>query len=136
NLSILTILLLTFTAFITSRDYFVRWGEDPDVRAAYQQNLVQAVAWVNEHAAASQPIVFSTVYPGPAHDPSIAQVLLENKAQPTRWVDARQGMTVPGNAAALLIIPSSTPLHPTLAPLLQEMDSVTLRPDDLDPFFT
>lgn len=132
----LVFVLLLITAFITCRDYFVRWGEDADVRAAYQQNLVQAVAWVNEYAAATQPIIFSTVYPGPAHDPSIAQVLLKNKAQPTRWVDVRQGMIAPGGAAVLLIIPSSTPIHPSFAPLIQEVDQVALRLDDLDPVFT
>lgn len=134
--SLIPFLILACSAFITSRDYFVRWGEEPNVRAAYQQNLVQAVVWVNEHAAATHPIIFSTIYPGPAHDPSIAQVLMKNKAQPMRWMDARQGMIAPGNAAALLIIPSSTPIHPAFAPLIQEIDRGTLRLDDLDPFFT
>ncbi len=130
------VVLLLISAFITCRDYFVRWGQDPDVRAAYQQNLVQAVGWVNEHAAATQPLVFSTVYPGPAHDPAIAAVLMTHKEQPTRWVDARLGLSFPGNAAATLIIPSSTPLHPAFALFSQPLEQFDLRSDDLDPFFT
>ena len=126
--------LFTFSAFITSRDYFGHWGENPDVRAAYQQNLVRAVEWVN--AAAPELTIFSTVYPGPAHDPAIAQVLLTNKAPFTRWVDARLGLIFPGGAAATLIIPSSTPLHPAFAESVQEVEQIALRPDDLDPFFT
>ena len=134
--SLISILVLALSAFITSRDYFGRWGEDPDVRAAYQQNLVQAVAWVNEHAAASSPILFSTVYPGPAHDPAIAQVLLADKERPTRWMDARLGLIFPSHAAATLIIPSSTPLHPTFTAYAPKGEQIALRPDDLDPFFT
>jgi len=130
------IAILLISAFITCQDYFVRWGQDPDVRAAYQQTLVQAIGWVNEHAAATQPLVFSTVYPGPAHDPAIAAVILANKEQPTRWVDARLGLSFPDSAAASLIIPSSTPLHPAFVPSGQQMEQVDLRFDDLDPFFT
>lgn len=130
------VVLLLISAFITCRDYFVRWGQNPDVRAAYQQNLVQAIGWVNEHAAATQPLVFSTVYPGPAHDPAIAAVLMNHKEQPTRWVDARLGLSFPGNAAATLIIPSSTPLHPAFAPFTHHLEQFDLRPADLDPSFT
>lgn len=132
----LAVVVLLFSGARTGQDYFIRWGEDPDVRAAYQVNLGQAVAWVNENGAAGHPIIFSTVYPGPAHDPSIAQVLLANKTRPTRWLDARLGFIFPGDAAATLIIPSSTPLHPTFAPYLLPQAKIDLRPDDLDPFFT
>ncbi|MEI2612565.1 MAG: hypothetical protein V9G20_28330 [Candidatus Promineifilaceae bacterium] len=128
--------VLVISGFITGRDYFERWGENPEVRAAYQHTLVQAVAQVNETAAATQPLVFSTVYPGPAHDPSIAQVLLADKEQPTRWVDARLGLIFPGDAAATLIVPSSTPLHPAFAPYVQYQQQFDLRPDDLDPYFS
>ncbi len=114
-------------------DYFLRWGQSPDVRGAYQQNLVSTLAYLAKNED-GRPVVLSTVYPGPAHDPSIALVL--SGAPDARWVDARYALVLPHNQDALVIIPASTPPHPAFGPLLQPWQTVSLRPDDLDPSFT
>jgi hypothetical protein len=125
------LLVLSFSA----RDYFNRWAESPDVRAAYQQNLTQALDYL-QGLGADEATVLSSVYPGAAHDPSIARVLLPDGQYDLRWIDARHGLLFPGGESAQLIAPSSTPLHPIFSGIVEEVDSVILRQDDLDPSFT
>jgi 4-amino-4-deoxy-L-arabinose transferase-like glycosyltransferase len=126
---------LIFVLIMTARDYFVRWAGEPDVRAAYQHTLVEALAFV-EDSSRLRPTVISSVYPGPAHDPSIARVLAPSLASNARWVDARYALILPGGRAAELVLPSSTPLHPAFAGLVNPLERITLRPDDLDPAFS
>lgn len=51
-------------------------------------------------------------------------------------MDARYALVIPEGAASTIVIPASTSPHPAFAPLLQPVDRVTLRSDDLDPGFT
>jgi hypothetical protein len=119
----------------SATDYFNNWAELPDVRAAYQHTLTRSLDYL-EGLPDDEAVVLSSVYPGPAHDPSIARVLLPYDQDDLRWVDARYGLLFPGGGSAQLIVPSSTPLHPAFAPYVEAEDSVPLRPDDLDPSFT
>ncbi|UCG25273.1 MAG: phospholipid carrier-dependent glycosyltransferase [Chloroflexota bacterium] len=126
---------LLLVLFVSADDYFNRWAESPDVRAAYQQNLTQAVDYL-KGLGTEEATVLSSVYPGAAHDPSIARVLLPDGQYDLRWIDARYGLLFPGGGSAQLIVPSSTPLHAILSGYVKEVDSVILRQDDLDPSFT
>ncbi|MGD8805710.1 MAG: glycosyltransferase family 39 protein [Chloroflexota bacterium] len=119
----------------TGRDYFDRWANARDVRAAYQHTMVQALDSL-EDVSSNEAIVMSSVYPGAAHDPSIARVLLPDGRYDLRWIDARFGLLFPGGKAATLITPASTPLNPALAQYAEEVTTVYLRPDDLDPSLT
>ena len=126
-------------------DYWGRWGESPEVRGAYQHTLVamlQDAALVadgrgpealGERVTAVPPLL-STVYPGPAHDPSIALVLAPQLD--LRWSDARLGLIFPGGQATTALLSQATPPHAAFAPWLRPLRTVTLRPDDLDPAFT
>ena len=125
---------LLFAGAVSARDYFVRWGESPEVRGAYQQTLVRALAYVDAQHPALSPLIISTVYPGPAHDNSIALVLAAPRE--TRWVDARYALILPGGQDAHALILDSTPPHPAFQSLLQPRARVALRSDDLDPGFT
>ena len=129
------ILWLLAVALVTGRDYFARWAGDPDVRAAYQQNLVQSLNYLQE-TGTDNAVVISSVYPGAAHDPSIARVLVPKKTENLRWIDARYALVFPEGSGAQLIIPSSTPLHPYLARLATPVETISLRPDDLDDSFS
>ena len=132
--TLLAFLWLTFTLFTTSRDYFVRWGQSPEVRSAYQHTLIEELAYLQEKPP-DTAVIISTVYPGPAHDSSIAMLMAAERE--TRWIDARLGLIVPnGRSPQTAIIPHSTPPHPLFAQWLQASDTITLRPDDLDPNFT
>ncbi|MFZ0545429.1 MAG: glycosyltransferase family 39 protein, partial [Candidatus Promineifilaceae bacterium] len=130
----LAALWLTAVTLLTARDYFQRWAESPDVRAAYQHTLVEALAYLDGEAATS-PVVISSLYPGPAHDPSVARVLLGTNALQSRWVDGRHALVFPNGGSGLFVVPASTPLHPAFEPFVQLENTISLRPDDLDPFF-
>ena len=131
----LAVVWLLFAGFVTGRDYFWRWGEAPEVRGAYQQTLVNELAYLKQMDTAV-PTIMSTVYPGAAHDTSIARVLAAADAQDMRWVDARYGFAVPPTASAQALIPASTPPHRAFASFLRPVETINLRPDDLDPTFT
>lgn len=133
--AVILALWLFFVGLTTILDYFIRWAQSPDVRAAYQHTLVETLEYL-EGQSPNKATVISTVYPGPAHDPSIARVLLAGNPAELRWVDARRAIIYPGGQAAQLIIPSSTPLHPAFVDLVRPVDTVEVRPDDLDPAFT
>ncbi len=124
---------LIFVLFTSSRDYFVRWAQSPDVRGAYQHTLIKELAYLRENPT-DTAVILSTIYPGPVHDASIAMLLAP--AKNARWFDARFGLIVPDGRSPQPIIPQSTPPHPLFTPWLQAIDTVTLRPDDLDPQFT
>ncbi|MBI5082211.1 MAG: phospholipid carrier-dependent glycosyltransferase, partial [Chloroflexi bacterium] len=97
--------LFILSLFIaTTRDYFFVWGQSPDVRAAYQSTTIAMIKNLDS------PAVISTVYPSAAHDPYIAELIT---AQETRWVDGRTAILIPNRSTFKLLVPSSTPLHPS-----------------------
>lgn len=134
-LRLAALLWLSIAGFVTLRDYFSRWAQSPDVRGAYQVNLVTALDYLAQNEIPA-PIVMSTVYPGPAHDSSIALVLRPHAADDLHWVDARRALLWPGGRGGYALIPTSTPPHPAFSPFLQPLDTQSLRPNDLDPGFT
>jgi hypothetical protein len=130
----LAALWLVGLTFLTASDYFQRWAESPDVRAAYQHTLVEALDYLDGQAV-SLPLVVSSVYPGPAHDPSVARVLLGTNTLQSRWIDGRHALVFPGGGDGWLVVPASTPLHPAFEPFVELVTTISLEPDDLDPFF-
>jgi len=134
----LAFLLILWVAFATSRDYFIRWGDSAEVRGAYQHTLIESIGHVTANYPDADPVLFSTVYPGPAHDSSIALVTAADHppvGQTARWVDARRALVLPPERT-LAVIPASTPPHPAFGPVLEAIETIDLRPDDLDPRFT
>ncbi|MCC6604865.1 MAG: glycosyltransferase family 39 protein [Anaerolineae bacterium] len=125
---------LLFAGWRSATDYFVTWANDPDVRSAYQVNLVAALDYLEQNAPAD-PVLLSTVYPGPAHDPSINLVLTGEEAN-KRWADARWALVAPAGQSSRALIPASTPPHPFFARWLAAQKTVALRPSDLDRSFT
>ena len=137
-ITLAALVLLAWVAFISARDYFVRWGDSAEVRGAYQHTLVSAIEHIHSNYPDVDPILFSSVYPGPAHDSSIALVTGANQpavSETARWADARYALVVPPDRT-LAAIPYSTPPHPAFIPLLEVIETVDLRPDDLDPRFS
>ena len=125
---------LISAGWVAARDYFVIWAQSPEVRGAYQQNLIETLAYLEE-VNLDEPVVLSTIYSGPAHDPSINLVLTGDEAR-KRWVDARLALVAPAGQSSQVMIPASTPPHPLFAPWLQPRQTITTRPGDLDPTFT
>jgi hypothetical protein len=138
SLFVIALLWLGLAGAISARDYFGRWANLPAVRGAYQSTLVAALDHVAAAYPDAEPVVFSSVYPGAAHDPSIAYVLASDQpalSRVARWADARYALAMP-TGGSLAIIPASTPPHPALLSWLTPLETVELRPDDLDPRFT
>jgi 4-amino-4-deoxy-L-arabinose transferase-like glycosyltransferase len=131
--AVIATLWLLFAGWRSATDYFIIWANDPDVRSAYQVNLVATLDYLADKNP-TETVLLSTVYPGPAHDPSINLVLTGEEAS-KRWADARWALVAPGGQSSRAMIPVSTPPHPFFAQWLQLRDTVTLRSDDLDPGF-
>lgn len=131
-----SIIWILFAGLVTAQDYFIHWGQAAEVRTAYQHTLVEELAYLDRQRTGHLPVVMSTVYPGPAHDPSIALLLSGSRAQQMRWVDARSALILPDTGLVQVLIPESTPYHPAFEELLRPLDTIALRADDLDPGFT
>ena len=125
---------LLFAGWRSTSDYFITWANDPNVRGAYQVNLVEMLAYLETNGT-NAPALLSTVYPGPAHDPSI-NLVLTGEEDHKRWVDARWALVAPEGQDSQVMIPASTPPHPLFAQWLAPRQTVQLRSDDLDPSFT
>lgn len=122
---------LFVAGFWSARDYFIHWGQAPDVRTAYQVTQIAMFAYAQRQG---QETLLSTALPGPAHDASIAMVTYPQAR--LRWSDARYALLWPRGQAAHALIPASTPPHPFFAPSLRPQETITLRLNDLDPYFT
>lgn len=129
------IVWLLFAGSVAVYDYFVQWGNAPDVRGAYQVTQLAMLDYVaRQPTGATTPVTISTIYPGAAHDPSIA--LVTHPQLNLRWADARYALIWPGGKATHAIIPASTPPHPALAAWLHPLGTVAMRQNDLDTAFT
>jgi hypothetical protein len=128
--------LIVATGAVSARDYFVKWGTSPDVRAAYQHTLVEIARYLDARPEGGV-VALSTVYPHAPHDPYILEMSLRRRDLSLRWFDARRALLFPPEPTAQLIAPSSAYLHPYFADLagLRLRERVTMRADDLDPFF-
>ncbi len=128
------VLWLLVALGITTIDYFERWAQAPEVRAAYQHTLMAALEDVGP-SLQDGPLIISSIYPGPAHNPSIGLVTSGEQAQ-WRWVDGRLGLLLPGGEGVALLALAETPLHPLFVGWAEVQEQVSLRPDDLSPGYT
>jgi len=130
------IVWLLVVAGVTGYDYFIRWGESPDARAAYFSNLAGVVDYL-EDTDYSGVVTLSSPFPDLPHDPFVAALRLHRDDLSVRWFDARRALVFPESSHALLIVPPSTPLAPTFTEeiSLRHVGRVEMRPDDVDPYF-
>ncbi len=134
-LSAVAVVWILLAGSLAIYDYFVVWGQSAEVRDAYQHTLLQEVAYIKEQEI-SKPLVLSSVYPNVAHDPSIYLVYQDGANWDTRWVDARYALVIPQNGEATLLTSAATAPHPAFAEMLDEIETVQLRADDLNADFT
>lgn len=130
------VLWLAGVGLLTVRDYFGRWATEPDVRAAYQTTIIAALDYAETELPPERPTIVSSVYPGSAHDTSIAMVVLNDKEKVLRWVDARRALMIVGTGPQNLLVPASTPLHPHFQQWVEPIETIPMRPDDLDSSFS
>jgi len=120
----------------TAYDYFIRWGQSPETRAAYFHNLISITDYLND-SEYSGVVAISSPFPDLPLDPFIAEMRLQRDDLSLRWFDARRAIVFPDTSCSLLIVPPNAPLAPYLAGRLnlQHAERVLLRPDDIDPYF-
>jgi hypothetical protein len=131
--------LVVVTGTLSARDYFVRWGESPDVRAAYLHTLVETADYLDARPAGGT-VALSTALPHAPHDPYVFGMSLRRRDLSLRWFDARRALVIPMVPTATttrLVTRSIVPLDPYFAglPGFHFRERVELRADDLDPFF-
>lgn len=129
---------LLLVAFLTVRDYFVRWPDDPDVRVHYHVDLI-AIADMLRDWEEDKPVVISTFYPMQYHDPRVLEAVLGKDSPSVRWFDGRQALMLPPASTIGLILPAAIPLDETLWALVEPqvtlLERVNLRPDDFSPTY-
>lgn len=130
------VLWLGVVAGTTGYDYFVRWGESAETRAAYFHNLA-AIADYIDRSEAESVITLSSPFPDLPLDPFIADMTIHLDSAALRWCDARRALVFPDAEQGRLILPPNTPLDPYFARRLdlQLVRRVHLRPTDVDPYF-
>jgi len=128
--------LVGLTCMFTFRDYFLRWGEWPEVRAAYFHNLAAITDYLNR-TPYSGTVALSSPFPDLPLDPFIADLRVHRNGLALCWFDAQRALVFPDTARSLMIVPSNTPLAPELAERLdmRKFERVNLRPDDVDSYF-
>ena len=127
------IALFFHLAITTSYDYFIVWGNDPQVRVQYDTTRVEAINYLNQYgngvAALSSPT------PDRFHDPSTALMTLDNPNVSLRWFNGQASLLLPDAEMATLIFSGWGQLaEPLRGYLSAESPLITLpmRETDLD----
>jgi 4-amino-4-deoxy-L-arabinose transferase-like glycosyltransferase len=128
-------ILVFLSGALSFRDYFLQWGQWPEVRAAYFQNMAAITSYLDRGSFSTAAI--SAPFPDLPHDPLIANLRVHRNDLALRWFDAQRAIVFPNTTSSLLIAPSNASIHPYLAERLnlQMMERVYTRADDIDPYF-
>ncbi|MBN1815308.1 MAG: glycosyltransferase family 39 protein [Anaerolineae bacterium] len=127
---------LAVVAAFTGCDYFVRWGQSPEARAAYFHNLVSIADYLDD-GDYSGDVALSSPFPDVPLDPFVADMRLHRDDVHVRWFDARWAVVFPDTEHGLFVLPPNTPLNPYFADRvdLRLVERVQLHPEDVDPTF-
>jgi len=127
--------LVSISGVWAVRDY-AAWANTPEVRAAYLHTLVETANHLDT-APESGLVALSTALPHAPHDPYVFDASLRRADLSTRWFYGQRALILPATPAARLIAPSVATLDPYFADLpgLTFRERVSMRPDDLNPYF-
>ena len=126
--------LVVIVAGWTYRDYYLVWGQAPEIRAAYLSNFSAVMDYVRRTPHTGS-VTLSSPFPDLPHDPFSFDLRVHRQDIEVRWFDARQALVFPQADNSLLVFPSTTPLDPILAAHLPDAERHVLRPTDVDPYF-
>jgi hypothetical protein len=127
---------LFVVAAFTWRDYFHRWGQAPETRAAYFHNLVAITDYVDQ-LPADTAVSLSSPFPDLPLDPFIADMRIQRDDLSLAWFDARRALLLPSAQKSILILPTNTPLDQELVDWVpvSSAERMMVHPDDVDPYF-
>ena len=124
-----------FVGGMTIRDYFGRWANDPQVRAAYHSSLLAGLDSLAERAPPMAAMISSPL-PGVAHDPYIAELSNATSTLRLNWADGQTALLLPATEKAQLLFSGRATLHPAFEIGFTELDEYSLRANDLDPNYS
>jgi hypothetical protein len=129
-------LLIGFTALATFDDYFNRWADAPETRAAYFSNFAAVSSYLHS-TSFSGPVTLSSPFPGLPHDPFTADLRVRRDDLDLRWFDAREALVFPQTNESLLVLPSNAQPDPLFAARLPVLNAKRqfIRQSDVDPYF-
>ena len=127
---------LFVVAAFTWRDYFQRWGQAPEARAAYFHNLAAITDYVDQ-LPANTAVSLSSPFPDLPLDPFIADMRIQRDDLSLAWFDARRAMLLPSAEQGILILPTNTPLDPEFRDWVpvSSAERIVVHPEDVDPYF-
>jgi hypothetical protein len=130
------VVLVIVTGAVSAYDYFVVWGESPDVRAAYMAPLTEIARYL-EGVPPGERVGISAYLPHAPHDPYVLDMSLRRDDLSLRWFDGQRAIVLPPESSAVLIAPAGVSLDPYFAGLtgLGLRERVPLRENDADPYF-
>lgn len=128
--------LVGATAIITYRDYFDRWANSAETRAAYFSGLRGVTAFLRDTSFQGL-VTLSSPFPDLPHDPFIADLRVRRDDLDLRWFDARAAFVFPQAEQSLLVVPANAYPDPIFAAHLPLADAGRhiVRESDVDPYF-
>lgn len=128
--------LIVFSGTVTALDYFERWGQSPQVRAAYNNTFASMIDKVNTRSDAHD-VAISSLFPDVPLDPFIAARQLRRSDVTLRHFNAQRALAFPDSDSALLLIPDLAKLDPIFIKGLDLSipESIASLDDDLMPAF-
>lgn len=129
-------LLVFVTAFINFDDYFYKWADSKDTRAAYFANF-RGVTNFLRSTDYKGSLTLSSPFPNLPHDPFIAEMRIPRTDLDLRWFDAREAFVFPQVEKSLMIFPCGARPDPFFASYLPmtETKHHVVCVDDADPSF-
>ncbi|MFQ5409939.1 MAG: hypothetical protein ACE5FI_16145, partial [Anaerolineales bacterium] len=127
----LAVLWIVAAAAVSTRDYFVRWANDPEVRGAYHATLLQGLDTLSAIPAPRTTLISSPL-PGVAHDPYIGELSPAAPTHDLRFANTSNALLLPSVDSALLYTSETVPAHPALDVAVMQSSEFHTRPDDLD----
>jgi hypothetical protein len=127
---------LLVVAIFTWRDYFLRWGQAPETRAAYFHNLAAITEYV-DRLPLDSVVALSSPFPDIPLDPFIADMRIERDDLTLGWFDARRALLLNPAERSIMLLPPNAPLAPEFSGWLPSADAerVTVHAEDIDPYF-
>jgi len=129
-------LFVIFNAFVNFNDYFYKWADATEARAAYFANF-RGVTDFLRTTDYKGSLTLSSPFPNLPHDPFVVDMRLFRDDLDLRWFDAREALVFPQTEKSLLVLPNNAPPDPFFASYLpmSEKKRYVVRADDVDPYF-
>jgi hypothetical protein len=115
-------LAVALNVFLTARDLFDRWADNPVVRFLYQDELYDIARYLDasgEEAVAEGPVTIAGLTPDWV-DPTSLRILMARRDLSPGFFDGQGALLVPAEGAARVLVPNTLTLHPAVEGMLAQ----------------